>query len=111
MTQDSDFVVVSTAVGEEAEARKLAERIVEERLAACVQYVSVQSTYRWKGAIESTSEYLLLAKTRASLAGELTVLIEKVHSYELPEIIVTPITGGSEKYLKWIGKQTGEDQG
>ncbi len=110
MTRDSDFVVVSTALGEEAEARKLAGRIVEAKLAACVQYTPIQSTYRWKGAVESASEYLLLAKTRASLAGELTALIEKVHSYELPEIIVTPITGGSEKYLKWIREETGEAQ-
>lgn len=108
MTQNSNFVVVSTAVGEEAEARKLAERIIEERLAACVQYMSVQSTYRWKGAVESTSEYLLLAKTRASLAGELTALIEKVHSYELPEITVTPIIGGFKAYLDWISSETEE---
>ena len=101
---------MSTAVGSEAEAKKVAGRIVEERLAACVQYTPIQSTYRWKGAVESASEYLLMAKTRASLAGELTALIEKVHSYEVPEIIVTPITGGSEKYLEWIMEETKKAQ-
>jgi len=111
MTQKINFVIVSTTVDKEALAQELADSIVESRLAACVQCTSIRSIYRWKGAIERADEYLLLAKTRASLTGELTALIEKVHSYELPEITVTPIIGGSEKYLKWIGKQTGKDQG
>ena len=102
----STFVVVSTTAGSEPEAKDLARRIINERLAACVQYTPIQSTYRWKGAVESASEYLLLAKTRASLADELIACIRNVHSYEVPEIIVTPISGGFEKYLDWVKAET-----
>jgi len=110
MTLKSGFVVVSTAVASESEAEALARRIVNERLAACVQYTPVQSIYRWKGAVESASEYLLRAKTRASLVDELFACIRNVHSYEVPEIVVTPIIGGLEEYLGWIRKETISDE-
>lgn len=109
MTQETDFAVVSTTVDSEAGAKKLAGEIVERRLAACVQYAPVQSIYRWKGAVESASEYLLLVKTRAPLVEKLIAFIRKVHSYEVPEIIVTPVTGGFGEYLDWIVSETGEE--
>lgn len=102
----ADCVVVSTTVDSAGKAKALAGRIVEERLAACVQRVPVQSVYRWKGKVESASEYLLLAKTRAELARELAAFIRKIHPYELPEIVVTPITGGLAAYLGWIRRET-----
>lgn len=106
MKEGTEFVVVSTTVDSEAAAKELAGRIVREKLAACVQYTRIQSTYRWKGAVESASEYLLLAKTRASLADRLIDFIRRAHSYDVPEIIVTPITGGFEGYLDWIISET-----
>ncbi len=108
MTQKINFVVVSTTVDNEAAARKLADSIVERRLAACVQCTSVRSIYRWKGTVERADEYLLLAKTRASLADRLSAFIKEHHSYEVPEITVTPIIGGFKAYLDWIQSETEE---
>ena len=107
--ETSEFIVVTTTVGSEREARELAAAVVGEKLAACVQCVPVHSTYRWKGVVESAAEFLLLAKTRASLADALTAFIRGRHSYELPEIVVTPIVGGLAPYLQWIRDETDVD--
>jgi periplasmic divalent cation tolerance protein len=104
----SGFVVITTTVDSEAAAQELAAALVEARLAACVQCVPIRSVYRWKGAVESAAEYLLLAKTRAALADEATVFIRGRHSYELPEIVVTPVAGGLADYLAWIRSETRE---
>jgi len=100
------FVVVSTTVDGISGAGRLAQIIVENRLAACVQYRPIRSVYRWKNKIESAEEYLLVAKTRASLANRLVKFIQSVHSYELPEVTVMPITAGLAKYLDWIYDET-----
>ena len=100
------FVVVSTTVENQAKATKLASMVVCKRLAACVQYMPIWSVYRWKGKVETASEHLLLAKTRALKAAELVSFIRKHHTYELPEITVMPITGGLGEYLDWIKRET-----
>jgi periplasmic divalent cation tolerance protein len=110
MPQEPDeLVVVTTTVDSEKAARDLAAALVDARLAACVQCVPIHSTYRWKGAVESAAEFLLMAKTRASLAGSLAAFVRGRHSYELPEIVVTPIVGGLAPYLQWIRDETGVD--
>jgi periplasmic divalent cation tolerance protein len=105
--EDTGFVVVSTTVDDESVAGRLAGEIVDARLAACVQVTDVRSTYRWKGTVENTNEFLLLAKTSASLAGQLVEFVKSRHSYELPEITVMPICGGLKGYLDWIAEETG----
>lgn len=106
MTEASDFVLVSTTVDSKAAADGLARAIVEEKLAACVQCTAIKSTYRWKGEIETADEWLLLAKTRASLGEKLIAFIKESHSYEVPEAVVTPIAGGYPDYLAWIREET-----
>jgi periplasmic divalent cation tolerance protein len=101
----SQFAVVSTTVESRDEAEKLANLLVEERLAACVQFVPVNSVYRWKDKVESASECLLLAKTRRVTVPRLMARIQEAHSYDVPEIIVTPIIDGSKDYLKWVADQ------
>jgi periplasmic divalent cation tolerance protein len=101
-----DYTVVMLTVDSERQAQVLARKIVSERLAACVQIQKVQSFYRWEDRLEQTEEHLLIAKTRRCLFVELTRLIEAHHSYQTPEIIQIPITGGSKKYLQWIDEGT-----
>jgi len=101
-----EFVVVQTSIDDESKADGLAAAIVEHKLAACVQRFPIKSTYRWKGKIENSSEFLLAAKTRMALAGELTDFIREHHPYELPEVIVTPITAGLPEYLEWVAVET-----
>lgn len=106
MSRKMKYAIVSTTVDSAGKAGKLAGLIVESRLAACVQTLPVQSVYSWKGKIEKSREHLLLSKTKASLAGKLIRFIRKHHSYEVPEIVITQITGGLKDYLSWIDKET-----
>ena len=87
-------------------ARSLARRIVSARLAACAQHFPIHSVYRWKGAVESAAEFMLVAKTTARLAPALVAFIRTRHPYELPEILVARIDGGLPDYLRWIARET-----
>ena len=106
MSRKMGFVIVSTTIDGANRAEKLAGQIVESRLAACVQYMPASSVYRWKGNIEKAKEYLLLSKTKSSLAMKLVAFIRKNHSYEVPEIVITKIAGGLGEYLSWIDQET-----
>jgi periplasmic divalent cation tolerance protein len=99
----TDRIIVLITAGSEEEAHKIAELLVNEKKAACVNIVPrVDSLFRWKGKIDSAREKLLLVKTRVSLLPEIINLVKQVHSYEVPEIIALPIVGGSKEYLKWL---------
>lgn len=109
MTADPSYVIVQTTVESAEQAADLATRIVEERLAACVQQWPIQSTYRWKGSIELAAEHLLAAKTLASRVDELMALIRESHTYDVPEILVTPVIDGAASYLDWINAAASPD--
>jgi len=99
----TDKVLVLTTAGSRSEAQKIAQAVVERRLAACVNSIpQIQSVYRWEGRIESAEEYLLLIKTTKGHVAEIQSTIEELHSYELPECLVISVEGGSAEYLKWI---------
>jgi len=74
-------------------------------LAACVNIVGpIQSVYRWKGAVESAPEHLLIIKTTAAAFPRVRDAIRELHSYELSECVMLSIEAGSEEYMKWIGE-------
>ena len=102
----ADHVQVLTTVDSEEAAERLAHGMVDARLAACVQVVGpVSSVYRWQGAVQAEQEWQCLAKTTA---GRLDALVEHLkahHPYDLPEIVATPIVGGSADYLRWVSEQ------
>ncbi|HYH53084.1 MAG TPA: divalent-cation tolerance protein CutA [Solirubrobacterales bacterium] len=99
----TDFVQLLTTAGSEEEAGRIAEVLVERRLAACVQVVGpVVSRYRWQGEIEVGREWQCLVKTTADAYAAVEAAIREVHSYDEPEIIATPIVAGSAGYLAWI---------
>lgn len=105
-------VQVLTAAGSRDEADTIAAALLDARLAACVQIVGpMSSRYRWQGAVESAEEWLCLVKTTADRAEEVTAEIARVHSYETPEITVTPIVGGLAAYLAWIDEEVGPLEG
>ena len=100
---DSEVRVVLMTAPDADVAARIARTLVEERLAACVNVVDgVRSFYRWQGEVEDDAEVLLVAKTGASRCGELAARVEALHPYELPEIVVLPVHGGSERYLRWV---------
>ena len=102
-------VVILITTGSDDEARKVADVLLAQKKAACVNIVPrVNSLFWWQGKINSDEEILLIIKTRASILAEVVNLVKKVHSYEVPEIIALPIIGGNEEYLKWIGEEVNE---
>jgi periplasmic divalent cation tolerance protein len=88
------------------EARKIATHVVAERLAACVNILPgpVQSIYRWRGKAENAREILMVIKTTANRLAELEKAIASLHSYEVSEFIVVPVSAGSRKYLDWVNE-------
>lgn len=88
-------------------ARRLAERLMEERLAACVNILApCESVYRWQGRVENAQEVPLLIKTLEAHYGKVEKTIRQCHPYELPEIIAVPITAGLPAYLDWLASET-----
>ena len=103
----SDFILVISTIPNEEEGKAIAETIVTERLAACVNLSSaVQSLYWWQGNISTDREFMLFIKTRSDLYPKLEQRIREIHSYEVPEIIALPLWQGSQPYLDWIKKET-----
>ena len=101
----TDKRLVLTTCGSAEEARRIAKELVERRLAACVNIVpEVESVYRWKGEIESATEWLLIIKTTDVAFERLRYALSKLHSYEVPECIEIAIEDGSVAYLEWIGE-------
>ena len=101
---DSATLVMTTVDTEEL-ARTLAARLLEKRLAACVQEVRINSHYRWDGELRHEPEILLLVKTSAAAAPAAMRLIEDIHSYDVPEIIALPVTAGLPAYLRWLAEE------
>jgi periplasmic divalent cation tolerance protein len=88
------------------QAEHIATALVEERLAACVSIIpGLTSVYRWHGVVERATEQLLLIKTTEEQRVALEQRLGEIHSYETPEILEVPITGGSQKYLSWLRAQ------
>lgn len=110
MEDAREIVVVRTTVESESAAKAMAEQIVGRRLAACVQYAPIQSVYRWQGAIESAAEYAVVAKTSVSCGNALVDWIAEAHTYDTPEIVVTPVIGGSGAYLGWVLDETSKKE-
>ncbi len=104
----NEYILVISTVPSEAEGNDIAQKIVTERLAACVTVSSAnQSFYRWEEHISHDQEFILFIKTRASLFSNLEKRIKALHSYQVPEIIALPILAGSNEYLDWISQNTG----
>jgi len=99
---DDSLVTVSIACSDEAEARRIAGVLVERRLVACAQIWPIDSSYRWKGEIESAREFLLSAKTTMAALPALGALVLAEHSYEVPEIVAQPIAWTTTAYADWI---------
>lgn len=107
----TEYCVVYITTATLEQAQELANMLVEEKLAACVNRLGpLHSTYRWEGELCQESEYLLIAKTRQACVPELTQRVKALHSYQVPEIIALPILGGLTAYLDWIQSQTESPQ-
>jgi periplasmic divalent cation tolerance protein len=102
----TDKIVVFSTCGSQEEAELLARRLVEARLAACVNVImQIRSFYRWQGKIEESGEWLLVIKTSRDVFDEVRAVLEAAHSYELPEVLALPVVAGSPNYLAWLERE------
>lgn len=106
------YGVVITTAATKKDAQKIADYLIEHRLAACVQVTdNVTSIYSWKGKIERNSECVLQIKTRQMLFEAVEKAIKTVHRYDVPEIIMLPVINGSKEYLGWLNTETTDKWG
>lgn len=102
----TDKIVVFTTCSSEAEARRVAARLLDLRLAACVSIQApCTSLYHWQGKLEESTETPLTIKTRRDLLPALSAELARVHSYEVPEILALPVVDGSPAYLDWLDRE------
>jgi periplasmic divalent cation tolerance protein len=105
--EPAEYGVMLTTTPTRDEAAKIAKLLIDEKLAACVQLMPIESFYVWEGTTQNEPEILLLIKTRAALFDQAIARIKQVHSYTVPEIVAMPFAAGFAGYLNWIGDVTG----
>lgn len=107
----TDKRIVLTTAGSEGEAHKIAQVLVERRMAACVNIVpQIQSVYRWQGEVEENQEWLLIVKTTAAAFAKVRDTVAELHSYQLPECMCLAIEDGSPNYLEWLADSVSADE-
>jgi periplasmic divalent cation tolerance protein len=100
-------LLVLTNLPDRAAAERMAELVITQRLAACVNILApCRSVYRWKGAVQHDEEHPLLVKTTSERYADLERAIRGAHPYELPEIVAVPIERGLPEYLQWVSAET-----
>jgi periplasmic divalent cation tolerance protein len=110
MSEPSDPIQVLTTTPSREEAERIARALVEERWAACVQVLGpITSTYRWQGAIETSQEWLCVAKSRRGLFAGIEKAVRRLHPYQVPEILAVPVVAGSADYLAWLDQEVREN--
>lgn len=102
-----DIIVVYCTVPTKKLAKEITQVLMRHRLAACVSMIeNVKSVFSWEGEVCEEKEILLMIKTRRANYGKIKLVIEDMHTYNVPEIIALPIVDCSEDYLKWLVKET-----
>jgi len=104
--ENAKFIQVMTTSDSRQVAEKIADTLVAQKLAACVQITSpVRSLYRWKGKVEKAKEYICFIKTRRKFFKKVETVIKKLHNYEVPEIIALEIIDANPDYIGWLDKE------
>ncbi len=101
MKKDKIIIIETTYPNLEA-AKNLAEILLKEKLAGCIQFQKIESRYEWQGKIANDSEFLIRIKTKNSLYEKIEEIIKKHHSYKVPEIIAILVERAEENYSSWL---------
>jgi periplasmic divalent cation tolerance protein len=105
MSTKTNFIVVLVTTANRAEAEKISQTLLEEKLIACANIINpVSSFFFWSGKIDKAEECLVVMKSRLDLFVELEERLRGLHSYEVPEVLALPIVEGSKAYLDWMRK-------
>lgn len=103
----SNFIIVLVTTANRAEAEKISQTLLKDKLIACANIISpVTSFFHWQGKIDQAEECLVIMKSRLNLFSELADRVKSLHSYEVPEILAFPIVEGSNAYLDWLKSVT-----
>ena len=103
----ADIVLLYVTASSKQEAQSLGQTLVEERLAACVNiYPEITSIYWWEGKMETSSEAVLIVKTRSDLVSQVKERLLDLHSYSCPCILVVPVAGGHKPFIDWLLAET-----
>lgn len=102
-----DYIVIYCTVPNKKEGREIAKELIKRKLAACVNIIDkLDSIFSWDGEMMEEREAMMIIKTRKDLFERISHVIQKMHSYNVPEVIGLPIVGADETYLKWIAHET-----
>jgi periplasmic divalent cation tolerance protein len=108
---NSEYIVIFITCNDAEEAQNIAELLLEQRLAACVNIVpDVNSSFWWEGKLETARESLLIIKTSTKKLPEIILSVKTVHTNTVPEIIALPIVGGNQDYLDWIDNEVADER-
>jgi len=101
------FIIIFVTASSEKEAKRIISQLIKKKIIACANILKgIDSTFIWKGNIDNAKEVLIMLKTKKALFKKAAREIERLHSYDVPEIIAVPIVMGSKKYLDWIDEST-----
>ena len=100
------MVMVYIVCRDRDEARRIAQLLLERRLAACANLFPIESLYWWQGQIVEDNEHVLLAKTRPECFSALAAAVKSIHSYAVPAIILLPVADADDQYLAWLRGET-----
>lgn len=106
MNTPTTLMAVVTTVGTPEQARELARKMVQERLAACAQISEMESVYEWKGRLEQEREWRIVFKTTANASTALQKALAEAHPYEVPAILTLQVDEANAAYALWVGQQT-----
>lgn len=98
----ADLLLIVTTVDEEAQARSVARRVVEQGLAACVQVARIDSVYRWEGALQEAAEWQLSCKVASAQAPALWQALLELHPYDVPMLYALPVAQVHQPYAQWV---------
>jgi periplasmic divalent cation tolerance protein len=101
----NEHLIVFVTASSEPQARRIARKLLQSKLAACVNFVPVDSMFAWKGSIQEEDEILMIIKTRTDAFDALADAVKSAHSYDTPEIIALPVVLGSREYMRWIDNE------
>jgi periplasmic divalent cation tolerance protein len=102
----SDYCLITTTTDTQENADTITQLLLGKNMIACVQSTTIQSSYRWQGKIINSEEILLQMKTKKLLFEKIQLEIERLHNYDVPEIIMLPLAGANLSYLQWLEGET-----
>lgn len=105
MVMEKNPIIVFVTASSREEAERIAKALLEDKLIACANIIgSVHSIFWWQDEIDTAQEYLIIMKTRNDLFERVCERVKALHSYQIPEVIATPIVNGLKQYIKWLNE-------